>query len=77
MSPGLGKALSRRSRKMDTTLPDASGPSRADADTGAADLALATSKPRAKVIIKVEGSLIPARGYLRDYASPVKLTSLI
>lgn len=51
---------------MDTTLPDASGPSRADMDAAALEATTATTTPRAKVLVKVEGMLTPARGHLRD-----------
>jgi hypothetical protein len=56
---------------MDTTLPDASGPSRADMDTAALGDTAAITTPRARVPVKVEGMLTPARGYLRnDVAVP-------
>lgn len=55
---------------MDTTLPDASGPSRADVDAAALEATTAVATPRAKVLVKVEGLLPPARGYLRHDAVP-------
>jgi COP9 signalosome complex subunit 1 len=56
---------------MDTTLPDASGPSRADMDTAALEATAPITNPRARVPVKVEGISTPARGYLRnDVAVP-------
>ncbi|KAJ5780810.1 26S proteasome regulatory subunit Rpn7 [Penicillium paradoxum] len=40
---------------MDTTLPDASGPSRADTNTATQEAVLADTKSRARVIVIVEG----------------------
>lgn len=46
---------------MDSTLPDASGPSRADMDAAALDSTTAVTTPGARVLVKVEGLLPPAR----------------
>lgn len=46
---------------MDSTLPDASGPSRADMDAAALDATTAVTTPGARVLVKVEGLLPPAR----------------
>lgn len=43
---------------MDTTLPDASGPSRADMDATALE-ATTITVPRPKALVKVEGMLTP------------------
>lgn len=56
---------------MDTTLPDASGPSQTDMDTAALEASAAITTPRERVPVKVEGMLSPTRGYLRnDVAVP-------
>jgi hypothetical protein len=56
---------------MDTTLPDASGPSRADTDTTGRDTTMSAFKPRPRVVVKVEGMSTSARGYVRnDPAEP-------
>lgn len=55
---------------MDTTLPDASGPSRADMDAAALEATTAAATPRARVLVKVEGLLPPARGYIRHDVVP-------
>lgn len=55
---------------MDTTLPDASGPSRADMDAAALEATTAATTPRARVLVKVEGLLPPAPGYLRHDVVP-------
>lgn len=55
---------------MDTTLPDASGPSRADLDAAALESTTAAATPRARVLVKVEGLLPLARGYLRHDVVP-------
>lgn len=47
---------------MDTTLPDASGPSRADMDAAALESTIAIATPRARVLLKVEGMFTPRAG---------------